>query len=789
MIGRTIRLATAIAGLVLALLPSVAAAQSYVYWDNPATGFIGRADPDGQNVDNTWFNTGTKQLSQLGVAVDGQYLYWTNGGWIGRATLDKQTVEPTFIRLEVGASTIAVDNEHIYWAHGTWIGRANLDGTGVLQRFILLPQTIPATVDQLAVDSRYLYWADPWNFRIGRASLDGTGVDPSFITGAGSPTAIAVDGEHLYWADGTGKTIGRADLDGGQIQPNLVANVISPQALAVDLDHVWWTSYYHCDYKYSPPVCEGGTLGRANLDGSEADRELITAEKRGGPGCGSGPSSPPCGPHSVAVSAPTEPACLRLEAPPRPPPGGAVLARPLDAGGTEANVVVLPPGVTWTSGGACDGVAMGADDVMSHPTTISVAPGAALRLTDDTHGLKSAWGARGVSAGDPAPGLFPGRPDWQTTAAEAVKPAALLGELGGCPACTLPDGLSFTPRPRNSTFAYQGDLSGAALHEASLGGDLDGFDLSGAQLGGAHLSEASVSGTDFSGADLRGAQLDGLTAARPPSFANVRVGLLNGSCTAFTSMSLLGTGFDPVKADVLVPGCETTPLFPATRVPFAVLEQLAVTDGATIDFAYARFVVTGPDSGVLAGADLSGITLDGARFEGFPADFEGTIFDDASLQGTSFQLADLGGATFRGASAAGASFTDARLSGVQFTESTDVPPKETILTNADFASADVSNASFESADISGAQFDGALAYKTVSRLRAGDGHQVRRRPHLRRRRGLPRGALARPGRLQQRRPRRGPERRRLLRLHQGPHGGRAASTVRSASPATSAARP
>ena len=368
---------------------------------------------------------------------------------------------------------------------------------------------------------------------------------------------------------------------------------------------------------------------------------------------------------------------------------------------------------------------------MTHPSTISVAPDAAVLLRDQPAGLVSAWGARNVAAGDPAPELFPGRSDWQTTEADLITPQQLLDSYNGCPDCALPNNFQLTPGQPSASVAYQDDLDGAVLNGATLSGNLDGWDFAGAQLGGATVDGTEVSGANFDGADLRGATVDGaemsganfddadlrgaqlssLQFTAPPSFANVRVGALNGACTQFTDTNLVGSGLTPVKADLLVPGCETTPFLTDSTAPLALLHLMTVTDGASIDYANARFLVTAADHAVLAKADLSGVNLAGASFLGFPADLEQTKFNGASLQGTSFQLADLANAQFQSAVAPGASFDDANLTHATFAQATQSSPV-TNLQKATFVDADVSRASFQSDDLSGAQFNDALAVDT-----------------------------------------------------------------------------
>jgi hypothetical protein len=65
----------------------------------------------------------------------------------------------------------------------------------------------------------------------------------------------------VYWANNT--TLGRANLDGSGVNQNLVAAGLGIAGMAVDGQHSYWTNPF-------------GTIGRANLDGSGADISFIT---------------------------------------------------------------------------------------------------------------------------------------------------------------------------------------------------------------------------------------------------------------------------------------------------------------------------------------------------------------------------------------------------------------------------------------------------------------------------------------------------------------------------------
>ena len=127
----------------------------YVYWDNPQVGSIGRDTVDGDPANvNQSLVTGIKQLFQVGVAVDRQHLYWTNGLSIERSDLDGTSVDGQFIQLPAAARYLAVDDQYIYWSNGFEIGRAKLDGTGVtpvsspsgVTMSAGLPSTAPASI-------------------------------------------------------------------------------------------------------------------------------------------------------------------------------------------------------------------------------------------------------------------------------------------------------------------------------------------------------------------------------------------------------------------------------------------------------------------------------------------------------------------------------------------------------------------------------------------------------------------------------------------------------------------
>ena len=423
---------------------------------------------------------------------------------------------------------------------------------------------------------------------------------------------------------------------------------------------------------------------------------------------------------ACAVSAPAARAdvdCVRAQTPPAPPAGGAVFAVPLGSG-TTPNVVVITAGSKWTASGPC----AAAQDVMTHPRWIVVGAGGAVLLSDRKTNRYSAWGARGVHFGDPAPSLFPGGSDWTTTEAEVVEPEYLLNVFNSCRSCSLP-GVAFAPVQGYfpDRVAYMKHLNDANLRNATLSGNLSGWNFSFSDLSDATLTDAVLTRTffdharvdrvGFGGADLRGTQFTKLLYDDPPRFTRVRVGPFDGSCTFFKDTDLVRA---PLTLAGVEKGCESSPLVPGSSVPLGFLAAVAgpLKAKALVDFTDAQFVATDADYAKLAGADLSGARLNGASFTGFPARFVKTRFDGASLARASFELAALSGASLRDVSAAGASFQGADLSEQGDVKGANLSGPKTVLTNTDFVGADLSGAGFVGADISGAVFSRALAADT-----------------------------------------------------------------------------
>lgn len=77
---------------------------------------------------------------------------------------------------------------------------------------------------------------------------------------------------NVYWANNREHTIGRANIDGSGANRQFIPGGAWLGPVAVDAQHVYWT------YTYFPPgvCCGSGKVGRANLDGTDVEQSFIT---------------------------------------------------------------------------------------------------------------------------------------------------------------------------------------------------------------------------------------------------------------------------------------------------------------------------------------------------------------------------------------------------------------------------------------------------------------------------------------------------------------------------------
>ena len=72
------------------------------------------------------------------------------------------------------------------------------------------------------------------------------------------------DGHYVYWTNASNGTIGRANLDGTNVNSSFITGADNPISIAVDAGHVYWGN------------TNGARISRANLDGTNVDLSFIT---------------------------------------------------------------------------------------------------------------------------------------------------------------------------------------------------------------------------------------------------------------------------------------------------------------------------------------------------------------------------------------------------------------------------------------------------------------------------------------------------------------------------------
>jgi virginiamycin B lyase len=248
-------------------------ARGYIYWTNGH--WIGRATLNGTDV-NQKFITGAAYGT--GMTVSGGYVYWANigaipvakhRGTIARARLNGTDVNEKFI---TGASLpvgVTVARGYLYWANNLtgWIGRARLNGTDVDQKFIKTAQA--EGPDGVVAGGGYIYWAN--DYGIGRARINGAHVNQDFVSVPDGPSGVsglAVNSRFLYWTDETAGTIGRACLNGTHVNQKFITGGNFPEAgLTLDSRYLYWANAGNGTT---------GTIGRARLNGTDVNQHFIS---------------------------------------------------------------------------------------------------------------------------------------------------------------------------------------------------------------------------------------------------------------------------------------------------------------------------------------------------------------------------------------------------------------------------------------------------------------------------------------------------------------------------------
>jgi hypothetical protein len=301
-----------------------------VYWVDPTKNTIGRADLDGNNIQDSFIEPGTTECEfetepgvfeteelesrprYLTVAADGKHIYWTNTGCsdefgpiggtgtIGRADIEEATpkdIEPEFIKGASNPQGIAVNEEDIYWANSgrsagvRAIGRARIEGEEVKevnQEFIQVSAN-GLTPSGVALSPTHIYFSanedENDHGYIGRVPLNG-GAETSLFVGKAGIRGISVDNSNVYWTTQGEEAIGRADLE---LKAASKTNKFIPLAgklngVAVDGTHLYWANNGEAPtnpgndlYRYGPGEEELTDLTPDSADENGAEVQGVVA--------------------------------------------------------------------------------------------------------------------------------------------------------------------------------------------------------------------------------------------------------------------------------------------------------------------------------------------------------------------------------------------------------------------------------------------------------------------------------------------------------------------------------
>jgi hypothetical protein len=151
----------------------------------------------------------------VAVAADSQGIVWadyfeSSSNFYSLPASNLGNVHPATVALPYSdsPSLFVLDSVNAYWFDSA---NLNLNRTTRSNPTNTEMQNLIYTPAQLAVDSTYLYWANPTGNTIMRMPLSGTvGTSPTVLasgTGVSSPTGIAVDSTAVYWINGNGSSI------------------------------------------------------------------------------------------------------------------------------------------------------------------------------------------------------------------------------------------------------------------------------------------------------------------------------------------------------------------------------------------------------------------------------------------------------------------------------------------------------------------------------------------------------------------------------------------------------
>ena len=240
----------------------LAVADGIAYWASKDTGRILRVAASGVAVEEV----ATGQASPVFVAVDDDYVYWTNGGTEGSGSVAKAPHAGGEVRTladdQVSPSRLAVVGGQVYWCASS--SRDPLSA-GVLRSVsreggaVTDLATTRGLAGDIAVWDGDVYWTDTDGLK--RAPLDG-GQPETLASASMGFGPLAIDAGTIYFAELAGHEVLSGSTDG--FQAHTLAEVAGPlRRLAAGGGDLFWVSLgTRVDDRF-----EGARLSRRSPDG------------------------------------------------------------------------------------------------------------------------------------------------------------------------------------------------------------------------------------------------------------------------------------------------------------------------------------------------------------------------------------------------------------------------------------------------------------------------------------------------------------------------------------------
>ena len=210
---------------------SVFATSNALYWTSASSAHVGIANLQGA-VQSYIAPGGTS--APTGVVVVGQFIYWADNGFIGRATItgaQPQTGWQWYQTPSGQNTSIWSDGAFIYWGDNNSIGRIGLDGSGANVNFVAGGQVTSPT--SITSDGQRIYWINAGASQVSSASV-GTGlqVTPAYLALPAPGVGLTETATNFFWTAQTGGTIGAANLTPAITAPTFINTSNNPTDVA-----------------------------------------------------------------------------------------------------------------------------------------------------------------------------------------------------------------------------------------------------------------------------------------------------------------------------------------------------------------------------------------------------------------------------------------------------------------------------------------------------------------------------------------------------------------------------